>query len=685
MRRTLIGAAACALVALTIGYRILSLDGHLGGFENDQFVTLSQAQQVALGDWPMRDFVELGMPLTVMLSAAGQKLFGHTLFAEALVTSGLIGISTAILFVLAWRASGSVVIALLIALIQIAMAPRFYNYPKLLAYAIAIPAFWWYIDRPNWRRLLLVGAAGVIAFLLRHDHGLYVGLTAFVAVALAQQLDARRIAAHLALLGAFALVLVGPYLLFVHRHGGVVPYFQTFVRYANQTAERTTLQRQRLSIDWSQPLVLRVPEPVVQPHVNVRWAANVSEAQRVERARAHGLTNPEPLGPDVVNYALTDRSRTTLGAIVADPAVADTSGIDRRTFVLNDPAYTHVPTLGERAVAFVRSVRILPGALRHVNAAPFLYYLFWMIPLVALVVVFRWGDVQMPTGWYRANAKIIVAAILALLVEMGFLRGSLESRLADVTEVVGVVAAWVAAVALRRTPYSYRSAIAAGLAVVFVLTAMSVEAIENVSHQLEESALVTRNVRAHASNVHALLNSTPPVAAFPPDTPGLERVARYINACTAPDDRVLTLGYVPELFFMSARRFAAGHVWIQPRFFDSDADQQLMIDRIHQAHVPIAITVPEPEFTTEYVSSFPRLTTMLASEYREIATTDFGRGARFRVLARRDAMPTGTYQSGQLPCFAVRQPTVSGKALPAGRSQARRQDASTPGTGPDGR
>src|SRR6185295_13710565 len=141
--------------------------------------------------------------------------------------------------------------------------------------------------------------------------------------------------------------------------------------------------------------------------------------------------------------------------------------------------------------------------------------------------------------------------------------------------------------------------------------------------------------------------------------------ARYVNACTTPDDRVLALGYVPELFFMSARRFAAGHVWIQPRFFDSEADQALMIERIHRARVPIAITVPEPEFTTEYVASFPQLTSMLASEYREIATTDFDRGFRFRVLARRDLTPSGTFQPGQLPCFGSRQPAVSGRALPA--------------------
>src|SRR4051812_1688044 len=154
MRTTVpVAAIAAALFALTVSYRLLTLGGPLGGFENDQFVTLSQAQQVVMGDWPVRDFDDLGKPLTVLLSALGQVVFGHTLFAEALTMAGLLGLCTAILFVLSWRASGSMLIALLVALIQVAMAPRFYNFSKLLAYALAIPAYWWYLDRPGRPRL----------------------------------------------------------------------------------------------------------------------------------------------------------------------------------------------------------------------------------------------------------------------------------------------------------------------------------------------------------------------------------------------------------------------------------------------------------------------------------------------------------------------------------------------------
>jgi hypothetical protein len=653
-KKTLVTAIAVGLFALTIAYRLLTLGGTLGGLENDQFVTLSQAQQVVMGDWPVRDFVELGMPLTVMLSALGQTLFGHTLFAEALTMSALLGICTAILFLLSWRASGSIAISLVVALVQIAMAPRFYNFPKLLAYAIAIPAFWWYLDRPGRNRLAAIAAACAVAFLLRHDHGLYVGLSGVVAIGLAHERDARRVAREALLLGALTLAMLSPYLLFIQLHRGVIPYFESFVRYANQISERTAFSGARMSFDWSLPLAQREPAPAPRPRINVRWAAGMTDHLRVDHERALRLLDPEPRSADVINYALIDASPAHLAAIVRDPAVADTEGIDRRDFVLNDPGYTRVPTGRERALAYLRSVRLLPGILRGVNAVPFLYYLMYAAPLAAFIIAFSRGDSATPVPWTHSAAKIIVLAVLALLIDRGFLRGNLESRLADVSEVVGVLAAWVAAVAMTRVSRSARIAAAIVAVVIFAGTSLSVEALEHVSAQVAQTGLATglRTLRARAAEIRKALDATPPVSAWPADTPGVERLAHYVNACTAPGDRVLALGYVPELFFLSQRQFAAGSVWIVPKFFNTEADERLMIDRIGRYRVPIVITVPEPEFTTEYVASFPGLTTFLRTEYREIATTDFGRGFRFRILARQGVVPTSTFPPDRLPCFS---------------------------------
>jgi hypothetical protein len=123
-----------------------------------------------------------------------------------------------------------------------------------------------------------------------------------------------------------------------------------------------------------------------------------------------------------------------------------------------------------------------------------------------------------------------------------------------------------------------------------------------------------------------------------------------VRRCTVPEDRVLALGYIPELFFMSHRRFAAGQVWILPGFFNTEPHERLMIERTVRYRVPIAITVPDPEYSTDYVPSFPGMTRLLSDRYRDAGTIDFGRGFRFRVLVRTDLTPTGTYRN--LPCFS---------------------------------
>src|SRR6185295_14716233 len=100
-----------------------------------------------------------------------------------------------------------------------------------------------------------------------------------------------------------------------------------------------------------------------------------------------------------------------------------------------------------------------------------------------------------------------------------------------------------------------RIAAAVVLGLVFAGTSMSVQALEHVSDQVVQTGLTAgaRSLRVRAAAVHEALSATPPVSAWPEDTPGMERLAHYVNACTTPDDRVLALGYIPELFYLSHR------------------------------------------------------------------------------------------------------------------------------------
>ena len=58
-------AAAVAAFAATLGWRFVTFTG----FTNDHYVHLALAQQLLMGERPVRDFIDSGWPLTYLLSA----------------------------------------------------------------------------------------------------------------------------------------------------------------------------------------------------------------------------------------------------------------------------------------------------------------------------------------------------------------------------------------------------------------------------------------------------------------------------------------------------------------------------------------------------------------------------------------------------------------------------------------
>ena len=175
-RRRIAYVALCCGVFLTAFlYRFDSLGGSLGGFSNDEFGYLARARQIQAGDVPFRDFNDPGWFLTDYASAGAQWLGGYNLRSQALLTIGMLSIAAVLTFLLAWRAAGSLLAALVAVAIQIALDPRHYNYPKLVLYAAAITAAWAYVDRPTHVRLAALGAIVGIGFLFRHDHLVYLG------------------------------------------------------------------------------------------------------------------------------------------------------------------------------------------------------------------------------------------------------------------------------------------------------------------------------------------------------------------------------------------------------------------------------------------------------------------------------------------------------------------------------
>src|SRR5690348_9583597 len=176
LRRAVTGVLAAGLFLFAWLYRFNDPSGSFAGLTDDHFFYLVRGWQILFGDLPVRDFVDHGAPLYYYVGAAVQWIFGRGTLSEIAFSVSVLALCASLTYWLAVEASGSILVGLTGAAFHILLLPRFYNYPKLLVYAAAIPLLWRFSDHPTWRKSAWIAVITAVGFLLRHDHGVFVAL-----------------------------------------------------------------------------------------------------------------------------------------------------------------------------------------------------------------------------------------------------------------------------------------------------------------------------------------------------------------------------------------------------------------------------------------------------------------------------------------------------------------------------
>lgn len=195
------------------------------------FYLLGEATSLLAGDHPYRDFFEWGAPLAAYLSAGMQVVVGYRLIGEFLTQWTFIVAGVVISFHLGLRLSRSIAASLVmfaITLVILAYTPT-YHYSKLFFFPATVWLAWRYLDRPGPFRSAVFGATTAVAFLFRHDYGVYIGFAAVAAFALARVAvpETRRVKSILADGGAYAAavaIVLAPWLVVVQMNEGLVDY-----------------------------------------------------------------------------------------------------------------------------------------------------------------------------------------------------------------------------------------------------------------------------------------------------------------------------------------------------------------------------------------------------------------------------------------------------------------------------
>jgi hypothetical protein len=625
------------VIAAAFLFRFLTVD-----FTNDHFVHLSRAAQILLGDVPLRDFFDPGLILQYYASAAALAWSGHNLFGEALLTCGFIAVGAGLTFFMSMRLSKSVWIAAAATLLAFMSLPRLYNYPKTFLYVLALTIAWRYAQRQSRGNMVVLAGTTALAFLFRHDHGVYIAFSLTAFMALLHWPEWRRAGTALTVCGALTLAFLAPFFVFVQSTTGLARYVMGI---APQIEGVATVRVNRLPFVFDASAPLWVVTPTREQRINIRWMADLDDATRRDRERTYGLTESEQSEGSTWSYVPVDQTHDNITALITDPAVDDTSGIDRSSGVvdLGEPFYRRV----ERALPVFRA-QLAPGVFSETNARAWFYYTTFLVPLMGLVTLgaLLWRG-HIPK---QESAVIGMAVLLSLIIVQTLVRGSPDSRLPDVAGPVCIVAAWLGSVWLR-TPGSQRARRRAWRTVaalaIFIISAWSVGTDAHVKERLVTSGILSgpAGIWDRLGSLHARLRDRP-IESYAPGDPGVPGLARYVFTCTQDTDRVLVTWFQPEIFFYAERGFAGGQVYLHQNWHASSADQALTIERLERQRVPVVLA-REP---LEYRVRFPLVYDYVQEHYVEAPMASEAMRA-YRVFVNRRLTPTGTYEPLGLPCY----------------------------------
>ena len=326
-------------------------------------------------------------------------MFGYRLLAEAIVIGVVVAVSTFLVFDLVRRATESTAAATLSAVLFVVAMPRSYGYPKLIVYAVAAVLWWHYIWKPAPWRAIALGVWTAIAFYWRPDHGAYVAIGVTLAMVAAHGLSVRALG-ECVRAGLVTIALVAPWLVFasVQMHG-----LGRFVESGMTAALEEHVSQQALP-RW--PLfrltdVVSVDQPeMYAPSIGLRWTRDSTPESRQQVIDRYGLTIVSTRDDVSQTARISERTVDAVRALVAEPVLEDTDGIDRGAARISESTWP--PSQRRRFDHWWLRLHVLP-ALNEQLAGGELATIF-LFALPAMAIAPRDDAEALPASGGRAPA-----------------------------------------------------------------------------------------------------------------------------------------------------------------------------------------------------------------------------------------------------------------------------------------
>ena len=616
-RRLLVGVAVVTAGAVPLG-----VDGRP---DEAAFVHLYEATSILAGDLPYLDFFEWGAPLPALLSAVAQWVVGYRVIGELLLQWAFIVAGVTVSFRLGLRQARSTLSVLAVLPLALLVVTRAgHHFSKWFCIPVGLWFAWRYIDAPSAGRSATLGFFTVVAFLFRHDYGLWVGLSAVLAVLLApvaksENRSMRSLAVHgFAYASTMALALL-PWAVLVSSAEGLPSYVAAsaerfgFERSAGNTNPYGALLQVN-PVQQLRAVALPTPKPGV---VSFEWAPVVDDGRKGELERRHHLRPLTDLATSHRVYQLPNVYDPSLLALKGE--IERDSGID---WELLDRASRRVPSREGSDKWLAQMTMLVPLALIVSGAAE-------------AVRGWLWGEVVGVGGVQRFLAGVVLACVNeTLLREWAYflvvapVTAALSARfLAMGTELPGHRLV-PRPTRVRQVLDVFRVALATVLLVVTTYAAT----VWNPP-LLAES--VSETVRLVRISVEEWTEASPS---------GRNPLNVYLRDCTIPGDRLLITGSTPYYVpYFTNRPMAGGHLdWSIGLRADSK-HEALSLELLKRQSVPFV--VGRGRNVIDEFRYYPRIRAHLAAHYRAVD----GSGGSLLYDGRRQVVRS--FGPDGLPCF----------------------------------
>jgi hypothetical protein len=615
---------------------------------NDDFMHLTYSRQLLAGEWPVRDFFEYGMGLMYAISAAAQLAFGYRLLSEGIVVAVMVGISTLLVFDISRRATGSTMAAVLAALLLVVAVPRGYAYPKWIVYAAAASLWWRYVWEPGRGRALALGAWAAVAYYWRPDHGAYVAIGVVSAMLAAHGISALTLTRSLQA-GVVALALAAPSVAYgATQSGGIVAFVRSGITSAVGEHLGTGQAIPRWPVSRPGDILGIDPAEKFAPVIGIRWTKDSSAESRQQVLQQFGLTTVSVRDDVTQSVRLSEPSVRELRALMAQPILEDTDGVERAAGRVSASAWP--ASQRWRFNWWWLRIRVLPGLDDQGPAGEAATLLLVALPLIALGAS-PWLGQYLPVR--VARLPLASFAVFTFVVDFGLLRTPFSVRAAEAVALPAIVFGLLVATFFRiaRVHHGWRRWSAGAVAAVLALLVLKSLAGAGQSAErirwLAGDGSVER-ARIAWADASSRLGSTPPIERWREQGGSTLRLAAYAHDCLTPSDRILVDWFAPDIYYYADRLMAGRHVFYDPTVGELAHERRMELDKFERSPAQMVFVRAMADNPAE--RAFPEFLEIFTRDYRLGGVIDDD-GERYSILVRKDRVPVRTYGDSGWPCY----------------------------------